>query len=133
MGIKSPIKIISFLFILFLLNSAVFAYDEEDWKRLPNDNPELIQYYEVTFTLKIGLVGSVEKFRSEWLAMHGTNLKDNAFCISVAGAGTVPEIWIQTKVINGENWPLISCFGHEFIHILKTLGLKVVSPDRNIE
>lgn len=133
MGIKSQIKIISFLFILLMLSSTVFAYDEEGWKRLLNDNSEYIQYYERTFTLRIVFVGSIEKFRSEWFDVHGTVLKEKTFCMSVAGANTVPEIWIQVKEVNGEVWPNIVCFGHEILHIFKTLGLQVVNPNRNIK
>ena len=119
--------------ILLSFNLPAFAYDDEAWKKIPDDNSDFVQCYEKTFTLKIVLIGSMEKFRSEWFEQHGTRLKERTVCQSVAGAGTIPEIWIQAKVINGEVWPHISCFGHEFIHILKTLGLRVVNPNRNIE
>ena len=119
--------------LLVFFNFPSFAYDIEDWKRLPNDNPEHVRYYEKTITIRIAIVGSIETLRSEWFKAHGTRLKENTFCLSVAGGGTVPEIWVQAKEVDGEIWLETVCFGHELIHIFKTEGLDVISPDRSIK
>ncbi len=134
-------KIILCLLIL-LFSSAAYAYDDEDWKRLPNNNPDFVQYAEATFILRIAIVGSIEKLRSEWSRVHGTVLDERNFCLSVAGGGTIPEVWVQAKIVETANqetgmrydevWLDIMCFGHEIIHIFKD-GLKVVNPDRQPE
>lgn len=127
------IKKIILCLLILLFSSAVLAYDIEDWKRLPNDNPEYVQYYENTITIKVIIVGSIETLHSEWFKLHGTVLDEKHFCLSVAGGGTIPEIWIQAKVVDGEVWFETVCFGHEVIHILRTEGLDAVNPDRQMD
>ena len=123
--------LVSAFFIFF--NTFVYAYDDNDWATLKNENPEYAQFYEINLTLRIAVIGSIDTFRREWFIKHQTVLSENIFCISVAGNNTIPEIWIAVKENNGNIYPHIGCLGHEFLHILKTLGVDVVNPDQRIE
>ncbi|KKK56780.1 hypothetical protein LCGC14_3061100, partial [marine sediment metagenome] len=93
------IKKIILCLLILLFSSAAYAYDEKDWKRLPNNNPDFIQYFEGTFTLRVAIVGSIETLRSEWFKVHGIVLDEGFYCLSVAGGGIIPEIWVQGKVV----------------------------------
>ena len=136
------IKKIILCLLILLFSSAAYAYDEKDWKRLPNNNPDFIQYFEGTFTLRVAILSSIETLRSEWFKVHGTVLDEGFYCLSVAGGGTIPEIWVQAKVVETTNqetgmkynevWLDIMCFGHEILHIFKD-GLRVVNPDKRPE
>ncbi len=119
---------------VFLFSTSAFAYDDRDWAKLENEKPEFIQYYETVIKIRIAFVGSQETLQEEWFLTHGTLASDNVFCLSVAGGPEfIPEIWVRVKVNKGEVYPHISCFGHEILHIFKTLGLDVANPDKGIK
>ena len=122
---------IRLILVIFLFSTPAFAYDDRDWSKVENEEPEFTKYYEVNLTLRIAFMGSQEALQEEWFLTHGTLTSENVFCLFVAGGKEfIPEIWVRVKINKGEVYPHISCFGHEVLHILKTLGLKVVNPDR---
>lgn len=124
--------LVSVIFIFF--NTFVYAYDDNDWAKIKNENPEYIEYYEVTITFRIAIGGSLKALQKAWYFNHpGTFWPESTFCQSVAGGGTIPEIWIRAKIKGEDVYPHVSCFGHEILHILKKFGLDVINPDQKIE